>query len=115
LALSTFCFERQVNEQYISDDSFVYSFVFRLLKRFYDFHRNKNNESIKFSSDKSDQPIEIELPLRETIYSCLFFTLTTISLLLTERGCSFYWKITLFGTPISLLWMHLFPSSRFIV
>ncbi len=114
MALSTFCFERPVRKK---EDSKIDLFVccFRLLKSFYDFHRQKNDGSIKFTFDKDDQPIEIELPLRETIYSALFFILTTIPLLLTERGRSFYWKITLFGTPISLLWMHLVPPSRFTV
>lgn len=69
------------------------------------------NESINFVCDINDQPIELELALRETVYSCLFFTLTTLPLLLTERGRSFYWKFCLFGTPITLLWMHLFPPS----
>jgi len=55
----------------------------------------------------------MEFPLYETIYSFIFFTLTTIPFFLTERGRSFYWKICLFGTPITLLWMHLFPPSRF--
>jgi hypothetical protein len=86
---------------------------FRLLKSFYDFHRTKQFESIQFVSDKADHPIEIELPLRETIYSCIFLTLTTLPFLLTERGRSFYWKICLFGTPITLVWMHLFPPSHF--
>jgi len=85
----------------------------KLLKNFYDFHRNKTIESEKFVSDGDDHPIELELPLRETIYPCMFFILTTIPLLFTERGRSLYWKICLFGTPITLLWMHLFPPFRF--
>ncbi|CAF0957094.1 unnamed protein product [Rotaria sordida] len=85
----------------------------KLLKNFYDFHENKKNELIIFSSDIKDKPYELELALRETIYSWFFFTLTTLPFILTERGRSIYWKICLFGTPLTLLWMHLFPYSHF--
>jgi len=85
---------------------------FRLLKTFYDFQRNKKVDSIVFRSDRNDVPFQIELPLSETIYSCILFTLTTIPFVLTERGRSFYWKFCLFGPPITLLWMHLLPPSR---
>jgi hypothetical protein len=90
----------------------IWLFYLRLLKNFYDFQRNKKVESILFSSDRNDIPFEIELPLRETIYSCILFTLTTIPFLLTERGRSFYLKFCLFGPPITLLWMHLLPPSH---
>ncbi len=84
----------------------------RLLKKFYDFQRNKKVDSIVFHSDRNDVPFQIELPLSETIYSCILFTLTTIPFLLTERGRSFYLKFCLFGPPITLLWMHLLPPSH---
>ncbi|CAF1625333.1 unnamed protein product [Rotaria magnacalcarata] len=85
----------------------------KLLKRFYDFQQYKKCETVVFNSDINDKPIEIELPLRETIYSCIFLTLTTLPFVLSERGRSFYWKIWLFGTPLGFLSMHLFPCSNF--
>ena len=83
------------------------------MKKFDEFQGNENAELLRFLSDENDCPTEVELPLRETMYSTLFFLLTTISLLSTERGRSFYWKMSLIATPITLLWMHLFPPSRF--
>ncbi|CAF1007607.1 unnamed protein product [Adineta ricciae] len=84
----------------------------QLLKRFYDFQRKKNFQSEVFSSDETDHPQELELPFRETLPSCLFLTLTTLPLILNEHGRSLYCKICLFVPPITLLWMHLFSSSR---
>ncbi|CAF3756195.1 unnamed protein product [Rotaria sp. Silwood1] len=85
----------------------------KLLKNFYNYYKTKNDESIIFTCDRKDKPIELELPLRETIYSCFFLTLTTLPFILSERGRSFYLKICLIGTPLTLIWMHLFPYSRF--
>ncbi|CAF3965177.1 unnamed protein product [Adineta steineri] len=84
----------------------------KLLKEFYEFQKTKQTDSVIFKSDKDDIPFEIELPLRATIFSCIFFTLTTLPLLITERGRSIYWKFCLFGTPVTLLWMHLFPPLK---
>ena len=67
---------------------------------------------MRFVCDENDQPMEVALPLRETLYPTLFFLLTTVSLLSTERGRSLYWKFSLLTTPVTLLWMHLFPPSR---
>lgn len=86
---------------------------FRLLKKFYEFYQIKSNEKNLFNSDINDKPIELELPLRETIYSGIFLILTTLPFLLNERGRSFYIKIWLFSTPLTLLWMNLLPVIRF--
>lgn len=69
-------------------------------------------DSSIFRSDSSDQPMAIELPLRETIFSCLVFTLTTVPFVCSARGRSMYWKLCLFAPPLTLLWMRLFSSSN---
>ena len=66
-----------------------------------------------FHCDQTDVPMLLELPLRETIFSCLFFTFTSLPFLLTERGRSIYWRVCLLGTPVTLLWMHFLPPARF--
>ena len=85
---------------------------FRLLKRFYDFQQKKNFQSEIFSSDETDHPQELELSYKETLPSCLFLTLTTLPLILNEHGRSIYCKLCLFVPPLTVLWMHLFSSSR---
>lgn len=75
-------------------------------------HQNGNLSEEMFHSDENDRPMEIELKLNETFPSCLFFCLAGLPLILTERGRSFYWKLCLFGTPLTYLWMTFFPPNK---
>ncbi|CAF1093034.1 unnamed protein product [Adineta steineri] len=83
----------------------------QLLKHFYDQNHSKDNP---FNISTNQKSIQAQSTLNLTIFSILFFLLTTLMLLLTPQGRAFYLKICLFGTPISLLWMHLFPPNKFI-
>jgi hypothetical protein len=89
------------------------SLVFRLLERFYDFHRDRRDASQLFQCDDKDVPFRLELPLHETIVSCLVIPLSALPFVLSERGRSLYWKICLCTTPLAFVWMHFFPPSRF--
>ncbi|CAF1053197.1 unnamed protein product [Rotaria sordida] len=81
----------------------------KLLKYFYDKNR-KNKYSLDI--DSNEEGIQAPLHLSETIFSCIFFLLTTFLLLITPQGRSLYWQICLFGAPLSLLWMHIFPPKN---
>lgn len=80
------------------------------MRRFYHFQRNKIDPSLIFTSDNdSDVPLAVDLPLSETFFPLLFFTLGTLPFVLTSRGRGIYWKVCLISTPLTYLWMHFFP------
>ncbi|CAF3600945.1 unnamed protein product [Rotaria sp. Silwood1] len=81
----------------------------KLIKHFYD--QNRNNKYV-LDIDSDREGIQAQLCLSDTIFSCMFFILTTCLLLITPQGRSLYWHICLLGTPITLLWMHIFPPKN---
>ncbi|CAF1238127.1 unnamed protein product [Rotaria magnacalcarata] len=81
----------------------------KLLKHFYDESRQPK---YLLDLDSNREGVQAPLHLSDTIFSCIFFLLTTLLLLITPQGRSLYWQICLFGTPTTLLWMHLFPPPN---
>lgn len=88
----------------------INNFIFRLLQNFYD--QDRQNKYI-LDVDSNRKGIYAQLRLNDTIFSCIFFLLTTCLLLIIPQGRSLYWQICLFGPPLTLLWMHLFPPQDF--
>jgi len=113
MALRTICCQRSVRGFLVqkNSDLFMVS-LSRLLGRFYDWHRTQSDEIVQLEDDPRRSAIHVQLPLQETLFSCIFFSLTTLPFLINQQGRSLYWKICLIGTPLSLLWLHLCPPSR---